>query len=731
MRNKHIVAVAVALLACAVAGWAQTTDGAAAATGQLSLSAMPGVGFAMENFGLPAGTYGLSPQVNIDAEYRLGFLPLLFLKGGIGYRYAPLTVGPVLSLIQATAGVGVRYDLIPLITLKGYVAGGYSFGILSLPTENVTGGSWAARAGIDAQFNILPSLGVVAGGAIVVDNGVFLGLQAAVGATYSFGPAPAPKPAVEKPVKTKPEKLAPEETPKVEPKPTTAAGGLTIKPVFDFVFPVFHAWYDDNPLGVLLVTNGGKETMTGIQVSFYMKQFMDGAWTSETIARLEPGKEIQIPIKALFTQEILDINSSTKSLAEITVDYKVGNDEKQAKWSDSVRLQGRNEMTWAEDDRRAAAFVTQSDPAVMTFARNVASAVKGSGSSAINANLAKAMAIHEAMRAFQMTYMVDPKTPYKDLVAQKDALDRLQFPRETLQYKAGDCDDLSILYCALLESLAVKTAFITIPGHIYMAFATGLKPAEARAQFKRADELIFEGDMTWIPVEVTALGDKDDFLEAWLLGAKEWRENKARGQANLYPIEDAWQVFEPVSLPKDNAPPPVAPAAAQLVTSYQKTTIRFLDREMADQIAELQRKVTESKDDPKVVNKLGVLYARYGRYDEAKVQFKKASVKSKNYVSPLLNLGMISLEEGDLAAANDYYESARKIEPKNSQVLLGYARINHELENYGSVRTAYEELKKADPALAAQFAYLDLRGDEAARAADISGAKEVTLWADD
>ncbi len=113
-----------------------------------------------------------------------------------------------------------------------------------------------------------------------------------------------------------------------------------------------------------------------------------------------------------------------------------------------------------------------------------------------------------------------------------------------------------------------------------------------------------------------------------------------------------------------------------------------------------------------------------------KVQFKKASTKSKNYVSPLLNLGMISLEEGDLAAANDYYESARKLEPKNAQVLLGYARVNHELENYGSVRLAYDELKKVSPELATQFAYLDLRGEEATRAADLSKAKEEFEWAD-
>jgi hypothetical protein len=92
--------------------------------------------------------------------------------------------------------------------------------------------------------------------------------------------------------------------------------------------------------------------------------------------------------------------------------------------------------------------------------------------------------------------------------------------------------------------------------------------------------------------------------------------------------------------------------------------------------------------------------------------------------------GMIALVEKDFAASANYYEQARKAEPKNTQALLGYARANHELENYGSVRLAYDELRKADPGLAAQLAYLDLRGDEAARAADISQAKEVTLWAE-
>ena len=61
-------------------------------------------------------------------------------------------------------------------------------------------------------------------------------------------------------------------------------------------------------------------------------------------------------------------------------------------------------------------------------------------------------------------------------------------------------------------------------------------------------------------------------------------------------------------------------------------------------------------------------------------------------------------------------------------MLLCMARVNHELENYGLVKKSYEKLKAVDPDLADQFAYLDLRGDEAARAAEMSAIKEIVVW---
>jgi hypothetical protein len=733
--KKVIVAVA-ALSLCAVLVGAQESPAAGTSSaGAFTLSVMPGISFPLAywNAGLPPGFYKLPLGAAVDAEYRLGFLPLLFAKAGIAYRRAPLKAGPVLSLIEASVGAGARFALTPLISLKPYIAGGYHYGILAMGTGNETGGAWMARAGVDAQFDFFAPIGIVAGAAFVIDREAFLGIQASVGASYSFGAPAAARTPVEKPQKEpkqpKPEKLAPAEAPKIETKPTEAAGGLTLSTSFDPVFPVFHTWYDRNPLGTLTLKNAGRDSISGIKVSFYMKQYMDAVVSAAVPDRLEPGKELTVPLKALFTPAILGIDTGTKALAEITVDYKVGNDQKQAKLNASVSLEGRNGMNWI-DDRRAAAFVTQKDQPIIVWARNVWSAVQGEGSKVIDENLRKAMAVHEAVRLFKMVYSKDPQTPYTGSEEKRASVDFLQFPRETLLYKAGDCDDLSILYCALLESLGVETAFITVPGHIYAAIALAATPAQARSQYKHPGDLILTEDKAWVPVEITKLGAADDFVEAWSKGVTEWSDAQSKKAAALIPVRDAQSEYAAVNLPKDSNPLPAVPGSADLLSRYKDVTIKFLDGEMSEKLAELNKKVKDTGADPKALNSLGVFYAKYGRYPEAKAQFTNASKKDGRYISPLLNLGQIELMENDLNASLDYYTRAQKIDGRSSLALLGIARVNHEMENYGAVKTAIAELKRVDQALATEFAYLELKGDESQRAAEISGAKEVAKWSE-
>jgi tetratricopeptide (TPR) repeat protein len=78
--------------------------------------------------------------------------------------------------------------------------------------------------------------------------------------------------------------------------------------------------------------------------------------------------------------------------------------------------------------------------------------------------------------------------------------------------------------------------------------------------------------------------------------------------------------------------------------------------------------------------------------------------------------------------ALSFYQRAFKQSPKDPIVLLCLARANHELQNYGEVKKLYQSLRNANPDLAGQFAYLDLQGDEATRAAEVSHVRDVVLW---
>ncbi len=550
---------------------------------------------------------------------------------------------------------------------------------------------------------------------------MYMGMRGSVGAAFTFGAVAAgPRPALP----ARPAAKEPAQTPapeKLEQQPV-AGKGLRLTADYRNVFPVFQTWYDSHPLGTLTVANGEDAEITNVAVNFYRKRYMDGPKSCGRVARIDKGASAQFDLTALFTSRILEITEGTKSLAEITVEYSKGGKSYSVKQNDKVRLSDRNPMTWV-DDRGAASFVTARDPAVPSFSSNVVGMIKGKVTTKMSQKLLQAMAIHEELDLFGLSYVVDPQSSYATAIQARDAVDYLKFPRQTLEYRGGDCDDLSILYCALLESVGIETAFITTPGHISMAFALDMSADQARKAFQRPDELILREGKAWLPVEITGRGS--GFMAAWQAGAREWRENLARNQAALLPVRDAGKVFEPVGLP--GAPPSFSiPPQAALLPRYLAEHEKFVSREIFAQEAKLQADI-KKQESPKAVNQLGVLYARYGLFEKVEREFQRIFAKTE-HLPALLNLGNLCYARNDPAKALQFYERAYRKDPENAHVLLALARVNHDLENYGQVKQMYGQLKMVDPDLASSYAYLDLRGEEATRAADLSEVKERIEW---
>ena len=105
----------------------------------------------------------------------------------------------------------------------------------------------------------------------------------------------------------------------------------------------------------------------------------------------------------------------------------------------------------------------------------------------------------------------------------------VQFPNETIKLRGGDCDDLSVCYSSLLESVGIETALVDYKNtddirHVNILFNTNLKPDNSKLitendtkYFVRKDE---NGvDEIWIPVETTSL---TDFNSAWEIGAEKF-----------------------------------------------------------------------------------------------------------------------------------------------------------------------------------------------------------------
>lgn len=492
----------------------------------------------------------------------------------------------------------------------------------------------------------------------------------------------------------------------------------------DRVFPVLYKYYDDHPMGRATLVNDGRRAIEDVEVRLGLRQFMDAPKLSARVQRLEPGEEREVDVYALFTEEILSVTEGAKVAAELTVDYTV--DGRPGADSETITLDtyDRNAMRW-DDDRKIAAFVTARDEEVQRFARNNASIVDDRGIDAVRRELQLAMVFLAAMAEHRCAYVVDPSSAYFEMSRDGQAVDSVQFPRQTLQYRAGDCDDLSATYAALLESAGVPTAFITVPGHIYVAFRLDMDASVAARTFARADDLIVRDDgSVWVPVETTLL--RDGFLVAWFEGASEWRKHAPDGAATLYPTEEAWRTYEPVAFGVSQFEVDVPPRD-DVTVSFAGELDRFVTQEVSSREEAFLDRLRTRPADVRTRNRLGVLYARYGMYDEAEEQFR-AAVRSRDYVPALVNLGNIALLRDAIDEARDAYERVLARDEDNEAALLGMARVAYEAEDYDAAEDAHARLSAADPELAERFAYLSGGGSSSGRASDAGRLGSTVVW---
>ncbi|MGA2640334.1 MAG: hypothetical protein ABSG21_05440 [Spirochaetia bacterium] len=660
--------------------------------------------------GLNSNYFSTGVTVDVSGEYvhpaLLGFAPLF----RINLNYVPLAVSGVGGLYEIAGALGAayRFNLFGPFSGRVFADVGYSFVDLIVHVTDYVGYAFEnngfAEGGAGLSYAINPNIALRFDAFYTYYFQLYGSLGLSLGAAFTISPQKGPS------------LIQPPARPRFLDLSDVHLGS---------VYPVFHAFYDDHPVGTAVVKNTGAKPLTDVRISFIIKQYMDGPKESATIAELEPGETREVPLYALFKSTILEVTEPTKVTAEVDAAYKESDgSQSQASATAAMRVYDRNAMTW-DDDRKAAAFVSAKDPWVLDLSNNVTSMVRDLRNPGVVKNIQTAIAFHDALRIYGLVYSPNPGTPYSYTSTHPETVDFLKFPRQTLSYRAGDCSDFSILYASFFESVGIETAFITVPGHIFMAINLDLSEEEAKAKQAEWQDLIFVDGKSWLPIETT-MRDKG-LLEAWREGAREWRQGVADKTAAFYPIHDAWKIYPPVGLAADATSAQI-PAQDLVRLAYGAELSTLVDGEINSRVASLNESISREAT-PKALNSRGVVYAKYGRLELAEKDFQAALNAKGDYVFALFNLGNLATLKSDTQTAYEYYSRAARAAPDNSRAFLELAGAAVALGKRDEADADLSRAKELDPQLVARYQAPGQEPQGGTRASEAD--KRATDWAEE
>jgi hypothetical protein len=497
-------------------------------------------------FEIPAGKEHFGAGAGAAVSLDWAFLPFIGVSAGGGFSSISTEAGSAFALYRGGLGPFFRWRPFDRWTFRADVRAG----VYQYQWKDYSNARPFAGGGLRAEFHLSPYVSLYAGGDYLwhafsaaplnlfnINAGVRLNLSELMGGT----------------ARVKDEKIEQRR-----------------------VFPVSWAWYKDNPTATVRITNNEPNDITGVQLSLFMDRYMGQPEPFASLSRLAPGETAELPVTALFNEVLLSLTENVTANGRILMSYRSLGSRKEADFPVQMPIYHRNALNW-DDDRRAASFVSARDPAARLFARYVASAADALPAEGLPRNVRYAAALFEALAVYGMNYVIDPASSFVEMSGDSSALDSLNYPYQTLYYRGGDCDDLSILYCAMLEALGVDTAFITIPGHIYAAFDTG-----AGAEDWGPEGLIEQDGKLWMPVEITVPGE--GFYLAWRIGAREWGRfaeqtvQAEREGRRLYPMAESWLVYPPVTVPEAGDRLPDLPEEGEIARRFAETAKKLQSR---------------------------------------------------------------------------------------------------------------------------------------------------------
>ena len=377
---------------------------------------------------------------------------------------------------------------------------------------------------------------------------------------------------------------------------------------------------------------------------------------SEQELLLRPKAVQELPLTAVFPGRVLAERGDRPVQVRVSATYQSQRLPRTERVLARSVAYGPGAIDWSAGLGQAAAFVTTTDPAVESVARAASTLASPDGRHLLgNRNLGLAAAIFDAVSALGVTYVPDPNNPYSSMSDTPHAVDTVHYPRETLESRAGDCDDTSVLMAALFGNVGIATQFVDVPGHVFLLVDTGLHERNRVALGIPEELLVISEEEVWIPLETTALGK--GFAEAWRSAADAYAGWAARGQVALVDVTLAQSRYEPGDLP---GPAPAAPSwdATRLgsrLAADVDSVRQWREEYLAARYGAGERPLLITSG---ALNELARVYLQAGRTGECRARLEEALAQDSLSARLHNNLAVALAEDGQFTQALGHFETA-------------------------------------------------------------------------
>lgn len=466
--------------------------------------------------------------------------------------------------------------------------------------------------------------------------------------------------------------------------------------VFEPVFSSAYKQYADKPVGRVTLRNLSSKDYNSLKLSLELKGYQDFP-TSTDIPVLKANSTQEFPLKAALNSKVLEIDEDTGVQAQIKVAYFREGKQDSIDATQRITMYGKNAIVW-RDSNMVGSFVTPKDDVLRDFVRQSINQFQPEPGP-LNKSMVQAMTFFNSLNATGTKYLVDPNNPFTNVT--EDQVDYVQFPRETLKLRSGDCDDLSVLYSAGLENLGIQTALLDVPGHLLMMFNTGVSAENASAVSSDAGLTVVQDGTVWVPVEATMVAQP--FSEAWAEGANKYKKFKASGELKVIAMKDAWQKYQPATLAK-SGDKVALPAAERVASLVDRDRGLLLGKSLDRLIKPYQAMLDSGIETQLATMQIGIIYAKTGLYDKAVETFDGLLRENPSNSSAHNNLGNVYLKKGDYSRALDSYSYAERLDSNDGGVKLNLAIAYYKLGQLGKARDKFEQAKVLDDNVAAKRA---------------------------